>query len=90
MTSMFRARERINLDPAAPIRLATMLNAWIIAEMGWGNLSGGTFGQADMEPHIRPTNAPVLASSQTAPLGHKISAQTPQIRAKANSARNPG
>jgi len=28
--------DRINLYPAAPIRLATMLNAWIIAEVGWG------------------------------------------------------
>ena len=27
---------RINLYPAAPNRLATMLNAWIIAEVGWG------------------------------------------------------
>ncbi len=28
--------DRINLYPAAPIRLATMLNAWTIAEVGWG------------------------------------------------------
>ena len=28
--------ERINFYSAAPNRLATMLNAWIIVEVGWG------------------------------------------------------
>ncbi len=32
MSSMFRASNRINLYPAAPIRLATMLRAWTITE----------------------------------------------------------
>ncbi len=36
MSSMFRASDRINLYPAAPIRLATMLHAWIITEQGMG------------------------------------------------------
>ncbi len=34
MRSMCRARDRINLYPAAPIRLATMLRAWTITEQG--------------------------------------------------------
>ena len=32
MISLFRANDRINLYPAAPIRLATMLNAWTITK----------------------------------------------------------
>ncbi len=51
--------DRINLYPAAPIRLATMLRAWTIS-CGWdgANLLDGIFCQADIEPHIRPANAP--------------------------------
>ena len=47
--SMRGSRNRVNFYPAAPFRLATLLTAWIITEH---------FGQADMEPRIRPTNAP--------------------------------
>jgi hypothetical protein len=36
MISMFRANDRINLYPAAPIRLATMLNTWTITKRGMG------------------------------------------------------
>ena len=36
MSSMSRASDRINLYPAAPIRLATMLRAWTITERGMG------------------------------------------------------
>ena len=39
MSSMFRASDRINLYPAAPIRLATMLRAWTITEQGMGLIS---------------------------------------------------
>ncbi len=37
---MFRASDRINLYPAAPIRLATMLRTWIITEQGMGLIYG--------------------------------------------------
>ncbi len=36
MSSMSRANNRINLYPAAPIRLATMLRTWTITEQGMG------------------------------------------------------
>jgi len=36
MSSVFRANDRINLYPAAPIRLATMLHTWTIGEQGMG------------------------------------------------------
>ena len=36
MSSMSRTSDRINLYPAAPIRLATMLRAWTITEQGMG------------------------------------------------------
>ena len=36
MIFLFRASDRINLYPAAPIRLATMLRTWTIAERGMG------------------------------------------------------
>ncbi len=36
MSSMSRASDRINLYPAAPIRLATMLRAWTITEQRMG------------------------------------------------------
>ncbi len=40
MSSMFRANDRINLYPAAPIRLATMLHTWTITEQGMGLIFG--------------------------------------------------
>jgi hypothetical protein len=36
MSSVFRANDRINLYPAAPIRLATMLHTWTITKRGMG------------------------------------------------------
>ncbi len=46
MRSMCRARDRINLYPAAPFQLATMLNAWIITERWDGaNLWGCTLAK---------------------------------------------
>jgi hypothetical protein len=36
MSSMFRANDRINLYPAAPIRLATMLRTWTITKRRMG------------------------------------------------------
>jgi len=36
MSSVLRANDRINLYPAAPIRLATMLHTWTIADRGMG------------------------------------------------------
>ena len=46
MRTMCRARDRINLYPAAPFRLATMLYAWIITERWDGaNLCNGTFAK---------------------------------------------
>ena len=36
MSSMFRANDRINLYPAAPIRLTTMLHTWTITIRGMG------------------------------------------------------
>ena len=51
--------DRINLYPAAPFRLATLLNAWMIAREGWGSSFGRQIGgvpicDADPQPHIRP------------------------------------
>jgi hypothetical protein len=48
--------DRINLYPAAPFRLATMLNAWIITERWDGaNLSSGPIPPWPAGPRPRPT-----------------------------------
>ena len=39
------SEDRINLYPAAPIRLATMLNAWTIAWLDGANLLTGTLAK---------------------------------------------
>ncbi len=39
MSSMSRASDRININPAAPIRLATMLHTWTITKQGMGLFS---------------------------------------------------
>jgi hypothetical protein len=50
--------DRINLYPAAPFRLATLLNAWMIAREDGAHLSDGRLAvpicDADVQPHIRP------------------------------------
>src|SRR5215813_2637185 len=49
---------RINLYPAAPIRLAKVLLAWTIAQEGWGSSFERQIGcqicEGDIQPHIRP------------------------------------
>jgi hypothetical protein len=42
MDSTVRANDRINLYPAAPIRLATMLRTWTITGQGMGLIFGWT------------------------------------------------
>ena len=46
MGSRFRANDRINLYPAAPIRLATMLHTWTITIWGMGLISGMAVSQS--------------------------------------------
>jgi hypothetical protein len=64
---------RINLYPAAPIRLAKVLLAWTIAQEGWGLI----FGTADrqvpicdwvLQPHIRPGRHTRLGVSELSAL----------------------
>ena len=62
MSSMFRANDRINLYPAAPIRLATMLRAWTITKRGMG-LIFGTAPSPSGHSVTHPTR------QQTPPLG---------------------
>ena len=50
---------RINLYPAAPIRLAKVLLAWTIAQEGWDSSMGRQIGKCRFamllqQPHIRP------------------------------------
>jgi hypothetical protein len=63
MMTMYRARDRINLYPAAPIRLATMLNAWIITERWDGaNLFVGTLAK---QTWSRTSDPPTLSVRRT-------------------------
>ena len=40
--------DRINLYPAAPFRLATLLHAWMIAREGWGSSFERQVGSANL------------------------------------------
>ena len=62
MSSVFRANDRINLYPAAPIRLATMLHTWTITKRGMG-LIFGTAHPPSGHSVTHPTR------QQTPPLG---------------------
>ncbi len=62
MSSIFRANDLINLYPAAPIRLATMLHTWTITKRGMG-LIFGTAPSPSRHSVTRPTR------QQTPPLG---------------------
>ena len=62
MSSVFRANDRINLYPAAPIRLATMLHTWTITKRGMG-LIFGTAPSPSGHSVTHPTR------QQTPPLG---------------------
>ncbi len=60
MRSMCRARNRVNFYPAAPFRLATMLNAWIITERWDGaNLSAGTLAKRSWNHTSDPPTLPI-------------------------------
>ncbi len=59
MRSMCRPRNRINFYPAAPFRLATMLNAWIITERKDGaNLAVGTLAKRTWSRTCDPPTLP--------------------------------
>src|SRR5215470_16585600 len=60
---------RINLYPAAPIRLAKVLLAWTIAQEGWDSSFRRQIGKvpicdADIQPHIRPARHTRLGVSE--------------------------
>src|SRR5262249_47988548 len=68
---------RINLYPAAPIRLAKVLLAWTIAQEGWDSSFRRQIGKvpicdADIQPHIRPARHTRLGGSELSALSTLI------------------
>ena len=65
MFSMVRAGDRINLYPAAPIRLATMVRTWTITTRGMG-LIFWTASSPNGPAVTHPTRQPAFRSGNEA------------------------
>jgi len=57
MASTVRANDRINLYPATPIRLATMLRPWTITGQGWDYSLGRHFRSPPRTRMCQPCRA---------------------------------